>query len=395
MAQSEMSSGPGADRRLLLLALLAMFALLSLLVARNLTLQPAGVDFLCFWNGGRVAVNEPARLYDFQYLSALQGIDASDGVVRPYINPPSALLLFAPLGLLPFKLAYLALMALSLAVLAISGVRIRAPWWQVLLPTVAFTIFCGQLSLLIAGLVVLGLSFRARPAIAGLMFAIAASIKPQLLVLLPIALAAQGQWRTILFTGAGGLLICAASAGLFGAQTWLDWFAALPRFNTIVAQQGLLDTAITPYAKLAALGLNGAWAFLLAPFVAWAVWIAFRRDAAWPARLITLLGGALLISPYAMNYELALLAPAVAAYVARTEDKRWLFYAVAAALYALNIAAGCLSLIAALVLPFLAKGLRLDDLQLTSVFFGAAGGKAATRTPSSTSALTSVGDASP
>jgi len=387
MAQSNVQRP--SDRRLLLLALLAMFALLSLLVARNLTLQPAGVDFLAIWNGGRVAVAEPARLYDFQYLSALQGIAASDDVLRPYINPPSALLLFAPLGLLPFKLAYLVLMALSLAVLAIAGVRIRALWWQVLLPTVAFTIFCGQLSLLIAGLVVLGLSFRARPALAGLMFAIAASIKPQLLVLLPIALAAQGQWRTILFTGAGGLLICAASASLFGLQTWLDWFAALPRFNAVVAQQGLLDTAITPYAKLTALGVNGAWAWLLAPVAVWAVWSAFRRDA-WSAQLIALLGGALLISPYAMNYELALLAPAVAAYVARTEDKRWLLYAVAAALYALNIAAGCLSLIAALILPLLS-----GDLQLTSVFFGAAGGKGATRTPSSTSALTSVGDASP
>lgn len=392
MAQSEipMPSGPQADRRRLMLALVAMFALLSVMVARNLTLQPAGVDFLCFWNGGRVALAEPGRLYDFQYLSERQGLNAADGVLRPYINPPSALLLFAPLSKLPFLASYLTLMLLSLGVMATAAARLRAPWWQVLLPTVAFAIFCGQLSPLIAGLVVLGLSFRERPSIAGLLFAIAASIKPQLLVLLPIALAAQGQWRTILFTGGWGLLICAASAGLFGLQTWIDWLGALPRFNRIVAEQGLLDTAITPYAKLTALGLNGAWAYLLAPAVLWGVWTAFRREAGWPDQLIALLGGALLISPYAMNYELALLAPAVAAYVARIKDRRWLAYAVAAAIYALNISAGALSLIAVLILPVLGK-----DLQFTSVFFGAGGGKGATRTPSSTSALTSVGDASP
>ena len=392
MAQSDAQTptDPKASRRPLLLALLAMFALLSLLVARNLTLQPAGVDFLCFWEGGRVALSAPERLYDFQYIGALQGIRPADDVLRPYINPPSALLLFAPLGRLSFPVAYLAMMALSVAVLAISGSRIRTPAWQLLLPTIAFTIFCGQLSVLIAGLVVLGLSFQRRPELAGLMFALAATLKPQLLVLLPLALAAQRQWRTLWLTGASGLAICGLAAALFGPRTWLDWLAALPRFNAAVAQQGLLDTAITPYAKLAALGVNGAWAWLLAPAALWAVWTAFRRPAPWPARLITLVGGALVISPYAMNYELALMAPAVAAYVARTQDRRWLFYAAAAALYALNIAVDCLSLIAALILPFLA-----GDLQFTSVFFGGAGGRGATRTPSSTSALTSAGEASP
>jgi len=383
-------SGPEADRRLLMLALLVMFALLSAMVARNLTLQPAGVDFLAFWNGGRVALADPARLYDFQYLSERQGLDAADGVLRPYINPPSALLLVAPLSKLPFLPAYLTLMLLSLGVMTTAAARIGAPGWQLLLPTVAFAMFCGQLSPLIAGLVVLGLSFRERPAIAGLLFAIAASIKPQLLVLLPIALAAQGQWRTLLFTGGAGLAICALSAGLFGLQTWIDWLEALPRFNRIVAEQGLLDTAITPYAKLAGLGLNGAWAYLLAPAVLWAVWTAFHRNVGWPDQLIALLGGALLISPYAMNYELALLAPAVAAYVARVRDRGWLAYAAAAAVYGLNISAGALSLIAVLILPLLGR-----RLQFTSDFFGAAGGSGATRTPSSTSALTSVGDASP
>lgn len=385
-----MSVGRKDHRQLPLAALLATFAVLGVLVARDVTIQPVGLDFLCFWSGGRVALVDPGRLYDFQYLTLRQGFDPASGILRPYLNPPSALLLFAPLSRLPFLASYLTLMTLSVAVLATASARIRAPWWWLLLPSVAFAIFCGQLSLLIAGLVVLGLSFRRRPLIAGLLFAVAAALKPQLLILLPLALAAQGQWRVILFTGGWGLLICALSAGVFGPRTWVDWFAALPRFHGIVASQGLLDTAITPYAKLTALGLNGAWAYLLAPAVLRGVWTAFRRDAAWPDQLIALLGGALLISPYAMNYELALLAPAVAAYVARTQDRQWLAYATAAALYGLNISAGSLSLIAALILPVLGR-----DLQFTSVFFGAGGGSGATRTPSSTSALTSVGEASP
>lgn len=343
---------PASGRGLPLLALLVALGLASALVARDLAFQPAGLDFLSFWTGGRVALTEPGRLYDFQYVTALQGLDLAPGALRPYINPPSALLLLAPLSRLPFAVAYGGLMLASVAVLAAAGARAGAPWWLLVLPSVAFTIFCGQLSLLLGGLVLLGLSFRDRPVMAGLLFAAAACLKPQMLILLPFALAAQGRWATILATGVGGLLICALSVLAFGLQPWTDWFAALPRFHRFVlGDPGLLATSIAPYARLAALGWNGAWAYLLAPLAAWGVWATFRRDAPWPDQLIALMGGALLIAPYAMNYELALLAPAAAAYLSRVEDRRWPLYVLAVVLYAVTAVVGIVSLVAVLILP--------------------------------------------
>jgi len=344
-------------------AILVAFALASLMVVRLLAQQPAGLDFVCFWVGGQAAFTAPERLYDFQYITQLQDLPFVAGTLRPYINPPSALLLFAPLSRLPLWGAYASLMLAGVAVALAAAARARGPWQLLLLPPVAFSIFCGQPTLLLGGLILLGLTFRDRPLVAGLLFAVVATIKPQVLLLLPVALAAQGQWRTILVTGVGGLVICAASALVFGLEVWTDWLAALPRFRKMVADDpGLLNAAIAPYAKLAVLGLNGAFAYLLAPVAAWGVWTVFRREASWPDQLIAVLGGGLLVSPYAMNYELALLAPAVAAYLARIQDGRWPLYALAATVYAIDAAFGALSLAAALALPLLSsvKGVRLS-----------------------------------
>lgn len=365
-------TGPGqqasASSRLPLIALLVTLAASNLFtIVRDLGYHPAGVDFLAFWAGGRAALADPARIYDFVHVTALQGLDFGPGVLRPYINPPSALLLFAPLATLPFWPAYAVLMLASLAVLLAAARRAGAPWWLVVLPMVPFTLFCGQVTLLIGGLVLLGLTLRERPWLAGLCFAIAGVIKPQILLLLPLALAAQGAWLTIAAGGVFGLALGGLSVLAFGPQAWLDWLQAMPRFTAVVmGNHGLLRHAITPHAWLVVHGGNGAWAWLLAPLAVWGVWTAFRHDRPWPDQLLALLGGGLLISPYAMNYELALLAPAVAAYLARTSDRRWMTYAVIAIVYALNGLTGALALAAALALPFIATLLRHISLAMPS-----------------------------
>jgi hypothetical protein len=363
-----MTSPVPSNYRLILLALLLALAAAGLIpILKGLGYHPAGIDFLAFWAGGRAALDDPSRIYDFAHVTALQGIDFGPGVLRPYINPPSALLLFAPLASLPFWTGYPLLMLAGLAMLLLAARRVGAPWWLVALPMIPFTLFCGQVTLLIGGLVLLGLSLRARPWLAGLCFALAGVIKPQILLLLPLALAAQGAWLTIVATCVLGLLFCGLSALVFGIQVWFDWLHALPRFSAVVmGNRELLEHAITPHAWLVVQGWNGAWAWLLAPFAAWGVWAAFRHERPWFDQLLALLGGGLLISPYAMNYELALLAPAVAAYLARTDDRRWMAYAALAAIHAVNGLTDALALLAALALPLIGTPLRHISLARTA-----------------------------
>jgi hypothetical protein len=120
----------------------------------------------------------------------------------------------------------------------------------------------------------------------------------------------------------------------------------------------MIADCMTPYAALQAVGLPGGWALLLAPLAVGIVWTTFRRTHDPADRLIALFGGALLVTPYAMNYETALFAPAVAAYLARTDHPRWLLIAAVSAVFGMGLPLELLSLLAVLALPYLSRPAR-------------------------------------
>jgi len=318
--------------------LFATLAYASLDIFRLAQLQVAGADYSCFWAGAKTALSDPARLYDFQHNTVLQGWPLGPGRLRPYIYPPTALFLFAPFTLPGYWTGYLLWVGLTGALFVWGAARAGAPWWLVLLmPSVALVAYCGQVTFLMGGLVLLGLSLRDRPILAGVLFGIAASIKPQFMMLVPIALLAEGRWRSILAAGLTGLASCLAATLVWGPQIWLDWLAALPRFNALIFHdRGLTEDAITPYAALVSTGHRGAWAFLLAPAAVALVWAGFRRTRDLTDRGMLLFGATVLLTPYAMNYELALFAPGVAAYLSRLRDPRWTKYAAATLGYVLQ-----------------------------------------------------------
>lgn len=320
-------------------------ALLALLVAGFVAVSLAGLiqkplnelasDFACFRAGATAALHEPRRLYDFAYLTQLQGWPFGPTKLRPFIYPPSSLPLFIPFALGPYWIAY-GLWTLTTGALFLwAGLKAGARWWFIVFPPVILAAYCGQTTLLMGGLAIGGLCLeRTRPIAAGLLFGAAAAVKPQIVVLIPIALAAEGRWRTLAVAGAtvGGL--AALSVALWGAAPWLAWVSALQRFQGVIFDDvHMVRAAITPYAALRLLGVNAAWAFLLPPVAAAAVWLTFRRTQDIAARSLAIFVGALCVSPYAMNYEAALLAPAVATWLARVGDRRWLAYALASGLY--------------------------------------------------------------
>jgi hypothetical protein len=326
--------GRGIDLRTVILgSLIGLLAYISLrLFLGTAALQPIGLDFSCFWTGAHVLVHNPARLYDFTYVTRQQAWLIGHRLhMRPFIYPPSSLPLFLPFGAMPYWPAYGLWLVVTGALFLGASLRAGAKWWVLLFPPIAYVAVCGQITFLIGALVTAGLALRPRPILAGVLFGVAGCVKPQILVLLPLALAADRQWRTIGATAVTAGLLAALSAAIWGVGLWGDWLAALPRFQQAnFAIPSLVRTMVTPYAALKAAGLPGAWAFLLIPPVLVAVWLVFRRTIDVPTRLLALIGGTLLIIPYAMNYEMALLTPAVAALAARTHDRRWPAFALAA-----------------------------------------------------------------
>lgn len=322
---------PGLSQLVVFAGLLAVLAYVSADIYRLMQVQAPGADYSCFWAGAVSAVKDPQSIYDFHQNTVLQGWPLGPGRLRPYIYPPTALLLFAPFTLPAYWTGY-ALFVLATGALFLWGaIRTGAPWWLVLLmPTVHLVAFCGQVTFLVGGLVLAGLVLRDRPILSGVLFGLAATIKPQFVVLVPLALLAEGRMRTIIAAGATGLGLCLAATLIWGPQIWLEWLAALPRFNQVIFKDSaLVQDAITPYAALVDAGLDGRFAFLLAPLAAALVWFGFRRTRDLADRSLILFGATMLVTPYAMNYELALFAPGLAVYLSRLTDPRWFRYAAA------------------------------------------------------------------
>ncbi len=324
----------GGIRRLALWAVFAAFVLAqAVLAARLIAIQPLGFDFAPLWTALRlVGEGRLDALYDFQAVTAAQQwLTGETSKTRPFVNPPTYLL-FAPLGQLPFPAAYGLWAAASLA--AFLAATARAFGWRAALlalatPAVGLVMLIGQSSLVVGALVLVGLKLRQRPLLAGLALAFAAAIKPQLLVLAPFALAAERRWGALLICGAAGLALCLISAAVFGAGPWIAWFDALQRFHRLIAADpSLLAEAVTPASLLVA--WHAPQAALLACQIlslaggAAAVWAVFRRSEDLAVRSIAVIGMGLLASPYAMAYELAMLAPALACLALRVDRRLWL-----------------------------------------------------------------------
>jgi hypothetical protein len=268
----------------------------------------------------------PGQVYDFAAVSHAQfWLLPGFKWLRPYAYPPTALLLLAPFGRLPFWVALGLWVALGFGVLFYAGLRLsrRRRSLALLLiacsPAVVLAGIVGQSVLLTTALMVLAvIDFERRPRFAGALIALAAAIKPQVALLAPVALIAGGAFETLASAAIAEALLVAASVMIFGPGRWSEWFASLPAFQAVIdSTPGLAPGAISPGGAAHALGLTGvvatAWRAAFALVGAAVVWLGFAVKRSGPDyRLAALSAGTLLAAPYAMHYDGAFLVPAAA-----------------------------------------------------------------------------------
>ena len=310
-----------------------------------LAYQPLGIDFMPMWSAAREVFSHPGRVYDFAGLTRFEHpLMENFRGLRPFVYPPSALLAFLPFSKLPFELANVLWTALGLvAILWTMFARLGSPRILTLLalaltPPSVLVLVTGQVTFFVAALSVAGLyGLKRRPALAGVLFGLAGALKPQALVLLPLALLATREWRALLTAAATLGAAVLVSALLFGVHTWFEWVAAVPRFqHMVMAAKALERGMITPTALGQTLNLDpGAldtWRLAFGLGAAVMVWMVFRRSADPARRLAALLGGGLFVTPYAMHYDAALLAPAAALMLTRrTAPGAWILALAASA----------------------------------------------------------------
>lgn len=317
-------SGVRLDRRarLLLTVALATFAsyALNYYWHRGVTLPESG-DFFALWSYGRVLMEHPAAaLYDHAGLRAMQvAIGMDPAIQNPFPYPPVFMLLVWPLGLLPFSLSYAAWTGTTLVafVVAVAAPRFRplTVALAVLAPVATVNVVAGQSGFLSGALLLGGVRLASsRPWLAGMLIG-SLSYKPQLGLLIPVALVAAGAWRAVAAAALTALALAAVTCALFGPSIWLAWLAALPGYaEMFAAKDALHRLQPTVLANLLLLGVPGSVAQagqgLAACATAVVTWLAFRRGVT-PAAIAVLAAATLLATPHALVYDLPVVTGAV------------------------------------------------------------------------------------
>jgi hypothetical protein len=330
--------GPDRARGYVFLLALVQVALIIVLLAtaRNgvdLNGFLIGTDFISFWTSGRMLV-EGANVYDsLAHIAAQREFYAQEGEYTAFFYPPSFLLFVWPLG----AMAYFPALAAWLALTGTAWLAAVRGWFRALglkgpsvvlvtaFPPAIITLTHGQTSFLLGALLGGGLLLvRQRPWSAGVLIGLA-TIKPQLGLLVPVALLASGQWRTIISAGVTAIGIAGLAAVLFGPQVWSDWLAITQAAGS-ATDSGTIGFAkmVSMFAGLRLIGIPSEAAMALQVLstlaVAAAIAVAGWRRAFTPGLAALVLAGAPLATPFVLDYDLMLTAFPLAYLFARARE---------------------------------------------------------------------------
>jgi hypothetical protein len=194
-----------------------------------------GRDFLNLWMYGRAAFGvDPARFYDIAtYNDALAALLGPGYPGQNWPNPPNALVVMAPFGLLAYFPALACWFAVSLLAFYLSCRSAftdpRALLIVAISPAALMCAMSGQSSFLTTAALFASLALLdRRPVIAGLLIGLL-TVKPQLGLLFPVMLVASGRWRVIAYAALVASALVMASIAIGGEQSWSDYVTkALP-----------------------------------------------------------------------------------------------------------------------------------------------------------------------
>lgn len=291
-----------------------------------------GRDFINYWSGAKLAVDGKAAIaYDLkEYYKFQRSVTGDGGEFKLYSYPPVMMLLTLPLALCSFLIGYFlwtmggyALMVKMLSREVSQRVALVA---AIAAPACLLNLQSGQNGFFTAALLAGGLTLLGRkPVIAGILFGLLC-YKPQLGLLLPVALAAGGHWRSFISAGVTVVVLVACSTLMFGIEIW-------PAFLQQMKEQGDLlarGTTLWPrmpsvYCALRLIGVDSAIAYaaqIIAALAAVAgVVMAWRSKAPDTVKHTVLLLGIFLSSPYSWDYDMAVLVFGAAWIVQAANEK--------------------------------------------------------------------------
>jgi hypothetical protein len=161
------------------------------------------------------------------------------------------------------------------------------------------------------------LRLNQRPVVAGILFGLMA-YKPQFGLLIPLALLAQGRWTVLAVAAITVLVECLVTIILFGPDVWYAFFESTEFTRRVVLEQGntgweKIQSAFAAVRMLGG-GIEPAYSAQLAlTFAAAAglVWL-WRSRSSYELKAAGLACACLLATPYLLDYDLVVVAVAIA-----------------------------------------------------------------------------------
>ncbi|UES52541.1 glycosyltransferase family 87 protein [Roseibium aggregatum] len=295
--------------------------LLWMLVVPNTYGAPNGtllMDYLSFWMAGGQALNgTPEVAYSPAAFSALQQQYTGTDTVFGFFYPPTFQMLQMPFALLPYKIAFAVFIGITTGLLCLACRLIAGNWLLaaclILVPACANNAFHGQNAALTAalyGFFLVGIE-RRQMVWAGIALGLL-TIKPQLGILVPLALVASFNWRTFLSASVSTLVFAALGVAVLGFGTWQAFWIQAPVASAMMELGGVeWVKMISVYGAGRVLGLGHLPAMMVQAVFAIAaavcVWRVWRRTDAMSVRAPVLVGGTLLVTPFALSYDLTLI----------------------------------------------------------------------------------------
>jgi hypothetical protein len=285
--------------------------------------EPFGADYVNIWTTARMALDgRVVELFDAIGFHAAQ--EAMLG--RPFQDhnwsyPPHFVPWILIFGLVPYLWGFVLWMGTTfgayLAAILPGRPQKRTLCLALLLaPSTYVNLAGGQNGFLTAALLLGALRLLERhPIWAGVLFGLL-TVKPQLGILVPVALLAAGAWRAIFSAVVTTALTIAASIAFYGTEPWIAYLRDTSRVQAAVLEygEGLFTLMMpTPFmaARIMGLGIDLGYVFNAVIALGAAIVVGWVYRAKWGStdlRAAILLTATLLASPYAFNYDMTALS---------------------------------------------------------------------------------------
>jgi hypothetical protein len=290
--------------------------------------RPLGTDFASFYAAGSLVRDGlAAAAYDqAAHFAREQAIFGAATQYYAFQYPPVFLLVGAALAALPYLPALALWQAATLvlyllAMRAILGPLATDRLWLLLalaFPAVFINLGHGQNGFLTVALFggALALLDR-RPLVAGILIGLMI-YKPQFGLMIPLVLVATGRWRAILAAAATVIALLLATYAAFGADVWPAFLTSMTFTRVVLLEQGDVGffkmQSVFAWVRLWGGGVTLAYVIqgIVTLAVATALIWFWRSAARYPLKASALLIGTLLATPFCLDYDLMLLAPAIA-----------------------------------------------------------------------------------